>query len=341
MGEEPAGGVLSSMRLTFLVANLMCCGALLSGCVVDRTGQSASYILQDRVESNRARIHTMEKDLALSVTRVDDMEERAANARQRLADSGATLETFLEELQALRGEAADLSHQLGENRGTMGAVEFRLGALEARLSHMEKELDIVPPLILPSTPSSEDGAADEADAGTNDAAPRTSTPEAPVDAGDDAEAGNGEEIAALGKVSPDEVVVVSAEPSKEDILFQQALVLMKKKDWEKAGSRLQKFLRNYPDNPRAVESQFLTGQCLFELGRYKAAITTFQKAIELDEKSPFAPRGMFMQALSFEELGTDDDKEAAKVFFAELVRLYPDSDDASRAKRKLEALGAP
>lgn len=321
------------MRLTLILAGLVCLGTLSSGCVVDRTGQSASYILQDRVESNRLRLHTMEKDLALSVTRVDDMEERAANARQRLADSGATLETFLEELQALRGEAADLSHQLGENRGTMGAVEFRLGALEARLTHMEKELDITPPLILPSMPGDEGEAADEGGAASSDETRAATVPAA--------DSGEKEELVSLGKPSDDEVLVRSAEPSEEDILFQQALVLMKKKDWEKAGSRLQKFLRNYPDNPRAIESQFLTGQCLFELGRYKAAITTFQKAIELDEKSSFAARAMFMQALSFEELGTDDDIEASKVFFAELVRLYPDSDDASRAKRKLEAPGAP
>jgi tol-pal system protein YbgF len=309
--------------------------SLAAGCVVDKTGKSASYILQDRVESNRLRVHTIEKDLALQVTRVDDMEERAMNARQRLADSGATLESFLEELQALRGEVSDLSHRLSENRGTMGAVEFRLGAMEARLSHMEKELDITPPLILPPmTPPPAERAAPSTD-GRAPAPAGASAGDPPEDDEEDSA------VAALGKPEDDEVVVSSSEPSEEDILFQQALVLIKKKDYEKAGSRLQRFIQGYPDSPRVLEAQFLTGQCLFELGRFKAAITTFQKAIEMDETSPFAPRSMFLQALSFEELGTPDDLEAAKVFFGELVRLYPDSDDANRAKRKLEALGAP
>ncbi len=324
---------------------------LLSGCVVDRTGKSATYILQDRVDSNRLRVHTLEKDLALQVTRVDDMADRAATARKRLADSGATLETFLEELQALRGEVSDLNIALEDNKGTMGAVEFRLAALEARLSHMEKELDITPPLILPPMDSEEvsadDVSAEELDAEASDSG------DASGDAGDESERserapegegaggeGDSAATASLARPTADEIAVSSAEPSEEDVLFQQALVLMKKKEWEKAGARLQRFLRNHSDSSRAVEAQFLTGQCLFELGRYKAAITTYQKAIELDEGGPFAPRSMFMQALAFEELGTEEDLEAARVFFGELVRLYPNSDDADRSKRKLEALGA-
>jgi|GEM_PF-1766374 len=327
---------------------------LLGGCVVDRTGQSASYILQDRVEANRLRIHTMGKDLALQVNRVDDMEERAANGRQRLADSGATLENFLEELQALRGEAADLTFQLRENDGTMGAVEFRLATLEARLTHMEKEMNITPPLFLPPMPAQEkaapatDGrqgsaarAAEERDAQSSGAVDDEADNSDQAEDLEDPEDEGNDEVASLGRPADDEVVVSSAQPSEEDVLFQQALVLMKKRDFEKAGSRLQRFIRSFPESSRAVEAQFLTGQCLFELGRYKPAINTFQKAIELNEKGTFAPKAMFMQALSFEELGTDEDIEAAKVFFAELVRIYPKSDDAKRAARKLEALGAP
>ncbi len=306
--------------------------SLVSGCVIDKTARSATYILQARVDANRMRVHTVEKDLALQVTRVDDMEERAQNARQRLADSGATLETFLEEMQALRGDVSDLSLALEENKGTMGAVEFRLAALEARISHLEKELDITPPLILP--PMEPEKAA----------APAEPDEDAPEDeASDDGPSDEDESTAAaeMTRAADDEIVVASAEPSEEDVLFQQGLVFMKKKDFEKAGARFEKFLRTSPDAERAVEARFLTGQCLFELGRYKAAITTFQKAIEADEKGPFAPKSMFMQALSFEELGTDDDIEAAKVFFSELIRLYPKSDDAERAARKLEALGGP
>ncbi len=137
------------------------------------------------------------------------------------------------------------------------------------------------------------------------------------------------------------MVVENEKPSEADAQFQSALVLVKKKDWEKAGSRLQRFIRDNPDSDRALEARYLVAQCLFELGRYKGAITTWQKVIEQDEAGSWAPKSMFMQGLSFEELGTTEDLEAARVFFAELVRLYPDSPDSERAKVKLEALGGP
>ena len=325
----------------------------LSGCVIDKTSRSASYLMQERIDNNRTRVHTLEKDIAVTATRVDDMEERAANARRRLADSGATLETFLEELQSLRGEVADLRHDLGQSREDAGAVNFRLAALEARLTHMEKELDITPPLILPPMPAEEPAEADSGTSEGGDAA----------DAGDVADAGAsepaevppvedppdepaGEPTAAVtepeGGLGASEGIVMEDErPSEEDALFQSALVLVKKKDWEKAGSRLQRFLRDHPDGEHAVEAQFLIAQCLFELERYKGAITTWQKVIERDEDGPWAPKSMFMQGLSFEELGTKEDLEAARVFFAELVRLYPDAPDAERAKTRLEVLGGP
>ena len=61
-----------------------------------------------RIDANKARARSLERDLQLERTRVDDIEERAANARRMLADSGATLETFLAELQA-RHAGAELA----------------------------------------------------------------------------------------------------------------------------------------------------------------------------------------------------------------------------------------
>lgn len=314
---------------------------LASGCVIDKTSRSASYLLQERVDNNRSRVHTLEKDIAVQATRVDDMEDRAANARRRLADSGATLETFLEELQALRGEISDLRHDLGQSREDAGAVNFRLAALEARLTHMEKELDITPPLILPPMDGEAEEPSEESAAEPTGEPAEEPEPEVVEPAGSD---GTPEPVAAKEPETPsavDEIVMEDERPSEEDALFQSALVLVKKKDWEKAGSRLQRFLRDHPTGEHAVEAQFLVAQCLFELGRYKGAITTWQKVIERDETGPWAPKSMFMQGLSFEELGAKEDLEAARVFYAELVRLYPDAPDAERAKRRLEVLGGP
>ncbi len=347
---------MSTLRSLLLlsVASLLLAG----GCVIDKTSRSATYLLYERIDNTRSRVHTMEKDLALQSTRVEDMEERAANGRRRLADSGATLETFLEELQGLRGEVADMRHDLRQGVEDAGAVSFRLSALEARLTHMEKELDITPPLFLPPVrveeppPDRRGGAkgsvrVEEPD---EESAPRHDKATVFDGRGDDGdgavasvvteeEAGAEEPSNTLG--ASEDIVVENEQPSEEDALFQSALVLVKKKDWEKAGARLQRFVRDHPTAARALEARFLLAQCMYELGRYKGAITTWQKVIEADEHGAWAPKSMFMQGMSFEELGTAEDLEASRVFFAELIRLYPDAPDAERAKVKLEALSDP
>ena len=130
------------------------------------------------------------------------------------------------------------------------------------------------------------------------------------------------------------------------MLFQEALNLFKRKAWDRAGSRLQRFVRRYPDSPWFLEARYLIGECLYELGRYKTAITEYQKVIEADEGivqaggegTVWAPQAMLMQGMSFVQLGTSRDLDAAKIFLEELIRIFPDSKEVERARAMLEEL---
>jgi tol-pal system protein YbgF len=298
--------------------------ALLPACGLDHTGRSASYLLDSRVQAAERRVGTVEKDLGTEIARVDVIEERAEQARQRLADSGATLETFIDEVQSLRGEIAMLRNSLDESTRKGGAVEYRLASLEYRLGWMEQQLKVKPPPPMPGEPTP---ASDAEGAEVSPKPEPTSQPEpAPKP-----------EAPRLAESTA--TVEPVAEVSPEDAAFQEALLLVQQQQWERAGGKLQKFVKAYPQSEWAVEAQFLTGRCLYELGRYKQAISELEKAIQKDPKSEFAPKAMYLQGLSFEGLGTPDDLEAAKIFFGELVRTYPKAADAERAKKKLEQLG--
>jgi len=319
---------------------------LLAGCGLDHTGRSASYLMDARIDANRDRSRSIERDVQLERTRVDDIEERAANARRVLADSGATLETFLAELQRLRGELAELKHTLAEKDRLTDDVDFRLTTLEVTISHVMTELDVAPPSMLGATYSGESGLGSME----------------PVEGVEGGEAAPGDDES--GRVIDGSVEEPDVEPepttsedtldltrdvggdlpaetdSKEDAEFGAGLVDFKNGAWEAAGGKLQKFVMRYPDSKWWLQAQFLVGQCLFELGRYKPAITEYQQVIEKDEASQWAARSMFMQGAAFQELGTSEDIDAAKVFFSELVRLYPDRPEAERAQARLEALDA-
>lgn len=330
------------MRAPFL---LLAGAVLLAGCV-DRTGRSMTYMLTEKVDGAWERTRDIEKDLGIERARIDSIQDRAAAARKRLADSGATLETFLDELTSLRGEIATLQHSLDESGRFTEDLDLRLMSMEMQIAHMQQVLE-VPPMPLSGRPAAV-GPTEPLDPPQGQP---TDAPSAePVTAPKGQPAGvPGEEPVAAPDVDPADTSVEPGEvanPAKVE--FDAAVALVQGRKWEEAGAALQSFLRRNKTSEFVLEAQYLIGQCLFELGRYKNAITEFQKAIEAEDKQRrrqdapgfWAPKAMFMQGLAFEELGTKQDVEAAKLFFDELLRLYPDSAEAGRAKRRLDQLDA-
>ena len=245
-------------------------------------------------------------------------------------------------MQGLRGAVAEMHHSMQEGGKLEDDVDFRLTTLEVTLSHVMQELNVAPPSMLGATYSGRSGlgsmepADDEEDTGLPEASaeePAIGGPEPVVAAGGVAEARTWSTEAGSDLPAGDQ-------NTKEDSEFGAALVEVRAGSWEGAGSKLQKFVTRYPDSRWFLQAQFLVGECLYELGRYKPAITEFQQVIERDEGSQWAARAMFMQAVSFQSLGTEEDIDAAKVFFSELVRIYPDRPEAERARARLEGLDA-
>ncbi len=318
---------------------LVAAATLLGGCV-DRTGRSRTYMLTDKVDNTWERTRDIEKDLGHERGRIDSIQDRAAQARKRLADSGATLETFLDELTSLRGEIATLQHSIEESGRFSEDLDLRLMGLEMQLAHMQQVLE-VPPMPAPAPLRSPAPADPEVDPELDPTAEPQPLEDAPAEPAPVADAPN-EPTPGDTSVEPGE----GADPTKAE--FDAAVAMVQARKWEEAGAKLQSFLRRNKKSEYALEAQYLIGQCLFELGRYKNAITEFQKVIETEDKARrrndgpayWAPKGMFMQGLAFEELGTKQDVEAAKLFFDELLKLYPDSAEAGRAKRRLDQLDA-
>ncbi len=296
-----------------------------TGCVVDWTGRSGSYLLREKLDVTRERTRDLQKDLTTERERVDAIEQRAAEARRRYADSGATVQALMEDLTYVRGQLDSIQHTLQQSGQLTADMEFQLTAMGAQLGHIDAQLmerldGYEPAPIL--MPPLEDEEPIEAPAPEGGLEPAVDVP-FPEDAGTDG--------------APEDVPPAI---SDEERAFRTALGLTQTGEWRKAGAALQDFTKAYPESQWWLEAQFLVGRALYELGRYKAAITEYQKVIVRDDDSPWAPRAMFMQGMAFEQLGTDEDLDAAKVFYGELRRLYPKSDEASKAKVRLDALGS-
>jgi tol-pal system protein YbgF len=135
--------------------------------------------------------------------------------------------------------------------------------------------------------------------------------------------------------APEEIVVQDEGAAADEVMFQRGLLLIKERRWDKAGAMLQTFIKQHPDSRWRLQAMYLLGECLFNLERYSRAIRQYQKVVDRDESGEWAARAMLKQGLAFAEMGT---LEESRVFLADVIRLYPGSPEAEKARKKQEQL---
>jgi tol-pal system protein YbgF len=326
---------MAASRFSSILVLVLCVLAesVLTGCVIDRTQQSASYLLRAELDGTRDRARALEKDLLRERQRIDAMQHKASDARKRIAESGATLESFLEELMQVRGELSGLAHGSDESGRFQEDLDMRLSDIEARFAALETLLrtsDVLPEAAVgeqegePEGPRGE-AAPDGSEPGRGQSAGGEPAMPAPV----------GPSRGDVIDPAPEEIVVQTEGPTADEVMFQRGLVLIKQRRWDKAGGILQAFIKQHPDSRWHVQAMYLLAECLFNLERYNSAIRQYQKVVDRDETGEWAARAMLKQGLAFSEMGT---QEEARVFLSDVIRLYPDSPEAEKARKKQEQL---
>jgi TolA-binding protein len=307
-------------------------------------------------DKNRA----LEHDLARERGRVDYIEQRASQARRRYADAGASVQALMEDLAYLRGDVASVEDQLS-HRGTLSEdMDYRLSSLEGQLVHVEDALVagltgyklapvVMPPEgPLPAPPTAERGEA-AVQPGPSEAPPSARDPAssagsssalAPeVDEVDEVAESQGP--ASAPSASPeagDEIKVEPAPPGPAEVLFTEGRGLFDQGKWRDAGRRFLKIRKKHSSSEHALEAQFLLSMCLYELARYKDALSEFQRVVDARGSTELSAHSMYMQGMSFVKLGTAEDREAAEIFFGDVAANWPKSSWAKKAKKKLGEL---
>jgi len=132
---------------------------------------------------------------------------------------------------------------------------------------------------------------------------------------------------ALSKVVPAAV--------NETDSYQKALDLVQKSDFLTAVASFRGFLKKYPSSELADNAQYWIAECYFAMRDYQKAIKEFQVLVEKYPRSDKIKSAILKQGLSFAELQMPDE---AKIFLEKTVKDYPGTDEAARAKEKLDKL---
>jgi tol-pal system protein YbgF len=310
-------------------------------CVLDRTGQSASNQMQREIRDNGVRVYNVEQQFVQVEARVNQLEALARTKRAQTAVGAESLDALREEMGRLRGELEVLTHDSSQGEkdmaGQVGDARFRIMWLESRADQLERSLGLStppPPAMAPTaqeetTESTWDteGADEDPEGGAEPEAPAADPveTEAPVVTAvpDPPETPADEEPAA------DPVTTPALDPMT---LLDNAKAQLKEGNYTGAETMLGRFLTLHPNHSRVDEATYRRAEAAMKAENYEQAVLRYQEVIDQFKGSTFAPWAMFRQGECFDAQGQGDN---AKVFYGEVIRIYPKSRAAKAARKNL------
>ena len=128
---------------------------------------------------------------------------------------------------------------------------------------------------------------------------------------------------------------VASPPPSPQTLYENALrdMLGAKTDLAKLG--FEDYLKNYPNGERAENAQFYIGEIYYQNAQYSKAVEAYTKVIDGYPKGNKAPAAHLKKGYALAEMRM---KAAAKKELEILIRRFPNSDEAKRAKERIAKL---
>jgi len=122
------------------------------------------------------------------------------------------------------------------------------------------------------------------------------------------------------------------EKSERESLYAAAYETFKEGKYEKARTEFQNFLKLHPRMEYSGNAQFWIGECYYNEQQYEKAILEYEKVVTNFPEGNKVPYALLKQGLSFQQLG---DKTSARLFLQQVIRDYPNTNQARVARAKL------
>jgi tol-pal system protein YbgF len=123
--------------------------------------------------------------------------------------------------------------------------------------------------------------------------------------------------------------------SSEDEIYRQAKLAFDQGDSDAARSKFEELIKRFPKSEQADNAQFWIGEIYYREKWYEKAILEYQKVIENYPKGNKVPASLLKQGFAFLNLG---DKTNSRIILQELIRKYPQTNEAKIAQDKLKEL---
>ena len=118
--------------------------------------------------------------------------------------------------------------------------------------------------------------------------------------------------------------------------YDEAFILVRSGEYEKAINSFNKFLVDCDNHPSAENARYWMGECYYSLGKFTDAIEQFQNLLDRFKGSVNSGRALYKLGRCHQELGHIDD---AKKFYQRVIDEYPQTLESEQSKERLKDLG--
>lgn len=153
----------------------------------------------------------------------------------------------------------------------------------------------------------------------------------------------GQQAGQAGGPAPSAVVPTGTTPSgppaatlsdSAETLYDSGIRQFDQRRYKEAVVTFKDFVAAHPKHKLAGNAHFWEGESHFQLKDYKRAALAYDEVIQKFPGSPKVQSSMLKQAIALHHLGS---REAAKEGLGNLIKRYPNSPEATRAKQFLAA----
>ena len=293
--------------------------------------QQGQQDLRSTVDANNATLKTL---IQQSLDSVNQMNIKVADVQKTVqevqANTGSRIDTMTTQTQGLSDNLQDMQARVGKLSQQMTDMQNLLQSIDAKVSSGAAAPSTMPPAGAPTAAPNYVPPAGPSGSAPNAGNPNTGAPPnygAPPPAYTPTNAA-GAPPPALGAMPP-----ISA-----DTLYKNALRDFTSGNYDLSHQEFADYIKNFPTNDLASNSQFYLGEIAYAQGDYKGAITAYDTVLQNYPQSFKLASSMLKKAQAELQMGM---KTTGERDLRDVIRHFPGSDESRRAQAKLRELGAP
>ncbi|MGA8872203.1 MAG: tetratricopeptide repeat protein [Candidatus Acidiferrales bacterium] len=263
--------------------------------------------MRSAIDSNNATLKTLIQQSLDSVSKLNSqMDALQKTVQDSTANNGSRLDTVTQQTQGLSDNVQD--------------IQARVGKLSQQLTDMQSLLQSIDSKVSGSAPAG--GAPTGAPGGAPDAnAPGAApAPGVPSTMNSPAPAGGTPGMA----------------PISADTLYQNALRDYTSGNYSLAHQEFSDYIKHFPTNDLASNSQFYLGEIAYQQNDFKGAIRAYEEVLMQYPHSFKLAASQLKKGMAELEIG---EKSAGARDLRAVVSRFPGSDESRRAAAKLHEMG--